>query len=160
LGIADLQRDNFGFINVVWEILRRSVVLTDNRRVPFARRFTHEDFDRPLDLRNGRDIPVELFRLRNGNMDEQRRYAAVEDTFHQLTERTLGLQSHPEPVQVSREGLIIEPTVATRGGEHPIEFAGAGAQEALVLSTLLPGNAGRLFVLDEPAVSFAARGSA
>jgi len=49
--------------------------------------------------------------------------------------------------------MIIEPTVIDGYGERPVEFSGAGVQEALVLSTLLPGAAGQLVVLDEPAVN-------
>jgi hypothetical protein len=49
--------------------------------------------------------------------------------------------------------MIIEPTVAGFGGERLVELSGAGIQEALVLSVLLHGEAGRAVVLDEPAVN-------
>ena len=49
--------------------------------------------------------------------------------------------------------MTIEPTVIDGYGERPIEFSGAGVQEALVLSALLPGEPGHMLVLDEPAVN-------
>jgi len=153
LGVTEFDRYAFELVHVFWEILRCGIVLTDNRRIPFKRRFTHATFDRPLDLRDGSDIPAELFRLKNGDTAEQRRYGQIETTFHNLTQRTLGLRGRPEPAHVSEDGLIVEPFVVTADSEYLIEFAGAGAQEALVLSTLLPGGAGRVIVLDEPAVN-------
>jgi hypothetical protein len=153
LGVSEFDRYAFEFVHVFWEILRRQTVLTDNRRIPFKRRFTHATFDRPLDLRDGSDIPAELFRLKNGDAGERRRYAEIKTTFCNLTQRTLGLRSRLEPPHVSPDGLIVEPVIVTHDSEHLIEFAGAGAQEALVLSALLPGQAGRLIVLDEPAVN-------
>ena len=49
--------------------------------------------------------------------------------------------------------MIVEPTVIDGHGERPVEFSGAGVQEALVLSTLMPTEPGRVAVLDEPAVN-------
>src|SRR5262249_48533514 len=88
VGIFDYDRYNCEFVDVVGKILRSQVVLTDNRRIPFQRRFTHASFDRPLDLRDGSNVPIELFRLKNGNAAEQRRYTAIEGTFADLTGRT------------------------------------------------------------------------
>nr|WP_240940220.1 AAA family ATPase [Planosporangium flavigriseum] len=153
LQVSDYERYNFEFAHVLWEILRRQFVITDNRRVPFRRRFAHAAFDLPIDVRDGSNIPAELFRLRNGDVTAQRRYAAIEHTFRDLTGRRLGLRTRVEPTHISADGLIIEPTVITDDREYPIEFAGAGAQEALVLSFLLPGEPGRVIVLDEPAVN-------
>ncbi|MER6590803.1 TOPRIM nucleotidyl transferase/hydrolase domain-containing protein [Micromonospora purpureochromogenes] len=153
LGVPDFGRYNFEFAHVLWEILRQQIVLTDNRRIPFKRRFTHSAFDRPLDLSDGSDIPAELFRLKNGSLDERRRYVAIKAAFQELTQRTLGLRTLPEPSHVSADGIIIEPVVVTEQAEMPIQFAGAGAQEALALCALLPGDPGRVVVLDEPAVN-------
>jgi hypothetical protein len=153
LGVADLSRYHFDFGHVVWEILRQQIVVTENRRIPFNRRFTNSSFDRPLGLSDGSDIPAELFRLKNGSLDERRRYAAIKSAFQELTQRTLGLRAVPELRHVSADGIIIEPVVVTEHGEMPIQFAGAGAQEALVLCALLPGDPGRVVLLDEPAVN-------
>ncbi len=157
-GLDVLESDNrsFEFVHVMWEVVRRGVVLTDNRRVPFERRFTPADLDRPLDLRDGGNVPAKLYLLRNGSAPEQRRYDEIADTFQRLTGQRLGLRARHEPPHVSKDGaIIIEPTVVSHRGEHLVEFSGAGVQEALVLSTLLPGEPGRLFVLDEPAVNLA-----
>jgi hypothetical protein len=60
----------------------------------------------------------------------------------------------PEPGNgINHDRLIIEPVVVDSDSELPIQFAGAGAQEALVLSTVLTGEPGRVIVLDEPAVN-------
>jgi hypothetical protein len=36
LGIADMERRGFELVHILWEVLRRGTVLTDNRRIPFA----------------------------------------------------------------------------------------------------------------------------
>jgi len=156
LDVLDFDNRSFEFVHVMWEVVRRGVVLTDNRRVPFKRRFTPADLDRPLDLRDGGNVPARLYLLRNGSAPQQRRYDEITDTFERLTGQQLGLRARHEPPHVSKDGAtIIEPTVVSDRGEHLVEFSGAGVQEALGLSTLLPGEPGRLFVLDEPAVNLA-----
>ncbi|BEL04552.1 hypothetical protein Q0Z83_027430 [Actinoplanes sichuanensis] len=153
LRVSDYHNFNFEFGHLFQAILRRQVVLTANRRVPFRRRFVHADFDGAIDIRDGSNVPAALFRLKNGDAAAQRQYAEIELAFNELTGRELGLRCRPELSQISVDGLIIEPTVVVDNAEYLIEFAGAGVQEALVLSTLVPGEPGRIIVLDEPAVN-------
>src|SRR5262249_5407063 len=73
--------------------------------------------------------------------------------FQQLTRRSLDLRTRPEPSNdVDRDTVTVEPVIVAEQAELPIQFAGAGAQEALVLCTLASGESGRVIVLDEPAV--------
>jgi hypothetical protein len=138
----------FGFGGVMSAVLRREVVLTDNRRVPLERRFGLEDLGRELDLRDGAAVGAELFRLRNGYPSEQGRFAEIQATFRVLTGRELGLRARSDG-----SAMIIEPTVTGRHGERLVELSGAGVQEALVLSVLLRDRSDQLTVLDEPAVN-------
>lgn len=153
LGVPDYGNKNFGFDEVLSAVLQRGIVLTDNRRLPLERRFTLEELSRSLDLRDGRGAAAELYRLKNGDARQRQRYAQACAAFTDLTGRTLGLRSYPAPVDGNGAALIIEPTVVDGYGERPLEFSGAGVQEALVLSTLLLGDPGRVVVLDEPAVN-------
>ena len=52
--------------------------------------------------------------------------------------------------------MVIEPVVVDGRGERPVAFSGAGVQEALLLSVLLADQAGKVLVLDEPAVNLEA----
>lgn len=150
----DFGSKTFGFDEVISAILRRGIVLTDNRRLPLARRSALDQLRGPVDLRDGSGVAAELYRLKNGNARENERYEEIAQTFTYLTRRTLGLRSRPRPANSDLgPGMTIEPMVIDGYGERPVEFSGAGVQEALVLSALLPGEPGRIVVLDEPAVN-------
>ena len=153
LGVSEYGSKNFSFDEVMSAVLCRGIVLTDNRRLPMARRFTLDQLNQPADLRDGSGVAAELYRLRNGDVRQQERYDKVSATFTHLTGRRLGLRTHPAPADGHGAAMIIEPTVIDGYGERPLEFSGAGVQEALVLSALLPGDAGRIVVLDEPVVN-------
>jgi hypothetical protein len=153
LGVSSYASKNFSFDEVMSAVLRRSIVLTDNRRLPLARRFTLDQLNQSADLRDGSGVAAELYRLRNGDVHQQERYETVSATFTHLTGRRLGLRTHPASIDGHGSAMIIEPTVIDGYGERPLEFSGAGVQEALVLSALLPGEQGRIVVLDEPAVN-------
>jgi hypothetical protein len=153
LGVKDYGNKNFSFDEVMSAILRRGVVLTDNRRLPLGRRFTNEELGQPVELRDGAGIAAELYRLKNGSVRETEHYERIRATFTDLTGRTLGLRSYPAPPDGQGSAMIVEPTVIDGHGERPVEFSGAGVQEALVLSTLMPTESGRVVVLDEPAVN-------
>jgi hypothetical protein len=153
LGVSEYGSKTFSFDEVMSAVLRRGIVLTDNRRLPLARRFTLDQLNQQADLRNGSGVAVELYRLRNGDVRQQERYEEISATFTHLTGRRLGLRMHAAPADGHSAAMIIEPTVIDGYGERPLEFSGAGVQEALVLSALLPGDAGRIVVLDEPAVN-------
>lgn len=153
LGVTDYGSRSFGFDQVMSAVLQRGTVLTDNRRLPLARVFTLDELDRPVDLRDGSGVAAELYRLRNGDVRQQERYAQISAIFTHLTGRQLGLRAHPAPPDGQGAAMIIEPTVIDGHGERPLEFSGAGVQEALVLSALLPGEPGQVVVLDEPAVN-------
>ncbi|MBO3744527.1 AAA family ATPase [Streptosporangiaceae bacterium NEAU-GS5] len=148
-----IERDNryLSFREVMAEILRQGLVLTDNRRLPFRRNFDFAEVAAPVSLRSGEHLSAELFRLKNGGSEERARYMDIEGKFFYLTGRRLGLRMTQSTVDPALP-MAIEPTVVDEKGEIPVEFSGAGIQEALMLSTLLAGRPGRLFVLDEPTV--------
>jgi hypothetical protein len=143
----------FSFDQVIWQVLQRGIVLTDNRRLPLTRRFPIADLGHPADLRDGAAVGAELFRLKNGDPQERERFQEIRATFRQLTDRDLEVRARPAPPDDGDAAMIIEPTVVGLHGERLVEFSGAGIQEALVLSALLQGSPGRVTVLDEPAVN-------
>jgi hypothetical protein len=150
LGV-DPANQHFGFGQVLGLLMRRGIVLTDNRRLPLERLFNFEDLGRETDLRDGSAVAAELFRLRLGLPEEQARYAEICASFQELTGRELGLRARPDR---SGDGsMIVEPTVTGFHGERLVELSGAGVQEALVLAALLGDRPGRVTVLDEPAVN-------
>ncbi|GIH66983.1 TOPRIM nucleotidyl transferase/hydrolase domain-containing protein [Microbispora siamensis] len=148
LQIKQIINHTVTFAQLLAVIFRRTIVLTDNRRVPLKRHYDSTELEAPLDLRSGRNLAGELFRLKNGKSADRSLYAEAKKTFTFLTGQTFGLAT-----TVSSTDLLIEPLAVTTTGERPIEFSGAGVQEALLLSTLLSGPPGRFLVLDEPAVN-------
>jgi hypothetical protein len=85
LGIAEVDQQELGFGHVIGEILRRQIVLTANRRIPFIREFTYADFGAPQDLRDGSNIPAELARLKNGSFAQRGQYEKIKASFQNLT---------------------------------------------------------------------------
>ncbi|GAB1818054.1 AAA family ATPase [Herbidospora sp. RD11066] len=141
----------FQFGKVIACILRRATILTANRRVPTRRTFGVGEMNSFMDLRDGSNIGMRLFQLKNGSATQRETYAAIEHTFTWLTNRKFGLRTS-HAASEKAPSVTIEPTVITPTGEIPLELSGAGIEEVAVLSTLLAGPPGRFFLLDEPAV--------
>lgn len=87
----------------------------------------------------------ELYRCKNGPLALRQRYAQAKELFNDLTGRALGVQVSPDSQEPGT--VLIDVTVVDGDHEVPIAFAGAGTQEALLLSTLLTGESGRAIVL-------------
>jgi ABC-type transport system involved in cytochrome c biogenesis ATPase subunit len=143
----------FTFEYVLSSLLQRGVVLTDNRRLPLRRRFSYEEIWEPAELRDGANVAAELYRLKSGDARDRERFAQVQVTFKNLTGRAVELRARATHDDGQEPGIIIEPVVLHGQGERPVAFAGAGVQEALLLSVLLADRTGKLLVLDEPAVN-------
>lgn len=150
LGKGGLDSQRFDFTQVLNAILHRGVVLTDNRRLPLARSYDLITLRVPADLQDGSKVPGELYRLKNGSLEQRNRYEEIRDLFTHLVGCPFEVQAVPDPDKA--DGLLIDVTLPEGGLEYPIAFAGAGRQEALVLSTLVAGDPGRVLILDEPAV--------
>ncbi|MCM1950946.1 hypothetical protein NC315_37135 [Streptomyces sp. G2] len=146
----DARRRQVDFVHVLDVILQRACVLTDNRRLPLARTFPLEAVGREADLEDGSQIPCELYRLKNGPLPLRQRYQRIQARFKELVGTGFDVQATPDPEHPGN--LLIDVTVPEGDHEYPIAFSGAGRQEALFLSTLLGGDAGRVIVLDEPGV--------
>ncbi|TKA09491.1 AAA family ATPase [Actinacidiphila oryziradicis] len=139
----------FEFRTVLAEVLRRGLVLTDNRRLPLARHFPLAALGAPVDLRDGSGVAAELFRLKNGDPDEQQRFEQARGIFTGITGLSLYLRSLP----ADDSTVAVDILVGEADQARIAQFAGAGIQEALLLATLLAGEPGRVVVLDEPAVN-------
>jgi ABC-type arginine transport system ATPase subunit len=150
LGEKDVDNRTFTFTQVLNSILQRGVVLTDNRRLPLARAYELGELRAPADLQDGSKVPGELYRLKNGSLEQRERYEDIRKLFTHLVGCSFEVQAVPDPAKA--DGLLIDVTLPEGGLEYPIAFAGAGRQEALVLSTLVAGDPGRVLILDEPAV--------
>lgn len=150
---ADHENKSFAFDHLMSVVLRRGLVLTDNRRLPLTRYFGLDELAGPSDLRDGAAVGAELYRLKNGYSSDQRRFREIQATFKGLTGRDLDVRARPALPDDGEPGMIIEPTIAGRHGERLVELSGAGMQEALVLSTVLDASPGQVTVLDEPAVN-------
>lgn len=147
----------FSFAFVLWSVLRRGLVMTDNRRLPLRRRFSYEEVWEPADLRDGADTAAELYRLKSGAAENRELFRQVQATFKSLTGKVIEVRANAAPIAGNQEsGMIIEPVIVDARGERPLEFAGAGVQEAALLSILVADLDGKVLILDEPAVNLEA----
>ncbi len=152
-------------------IFRRTVLQTsDSRLLPSQRHGWSGGTQTLVPGGEGR-LPDMLFRLKMGTPPERLRYQQIRTLFARFTQgRSLEVtliqvapelpppgsgQAIPAPEIVP---LVMVTVGATQPGgqdvqpEVPIEFAGAGAWEALVLASVLAGDAS-VVMLDEPAVA-------
>jgi hypothetical protein len=153
LSAAEYGNRGFSFEYVLSSLLSRALVLTDNRRLPMRSRFTCTELRQPAELRDGADVAAVLHVLKNGEAEHRERFRQIQDRFKNLTGRDLEVRSRHAGEDGQEAGLIIEPVAIDGRGERPVEFSGAGVQEALLLSALLDDEPGKIVVLDEPAVN-------
>jgi hypothetical protein len=156
LSATEYGNRGFTFEFVLSSVLRRGLVLTDNRRLPLRRRFTYEEIRDGAELRDGADAAAELYRLKIGNMAHRERFEQIRAMFTRLTGRVLDVRADNVRADDLGSGMVIEPVVVEGRRERPVVLSGAGVQEALVLSVLLADRTGKVLVLDEPAVNLEA----
>lgn len=155
-GITDeraQRQNNYSLANVLQTILGRGLMLLADLRQPPQTTYTASDLSADPSTADGSRIPVQLFRLKNGNPSERRKYAEIRDLFRRLTGRSfeVALAATPRTDDEDPEaGLQISVLLEQDGRDLPIEYAGAGYWEALLLSAVLPQSAGQVAVLDEP----------
>ncbi|MBX6770936.1 MAG: AAA family ATPase [Chloroflexi bacterium] len=148
-------------------LLRSALVFTENiRRAP---RLTFPP-DRwqtsaPVELSDGENLALFLFRLKNGDRADWDRYAAVQKLFRQLTGNGFHFDvgfgaltdGRTGPAAAHRQSpdsqMVLELRVGRDGDgyEVPLELAGAGIAEALFLSAIIAGTRDQVVLLDEPA---------
>jgi energy-coupling factor transporter ATP-binding protein EcfA2 len=148
------QRRGSSLAEVLHVVLRRGLVLLGDLRQPPRMDYTVEDAAYGPSSIDGSLIPARLFRLKNGTAAERRRYEAIQNLFARLTGETFDVAlaaTKPNQDAEPAASLQISVVVEHHGHDLPIEFAGAGVWEALLLSATLPESAGLVAVLDEPA---------
>jgi hypothetical protein len=154
-GIApELTQRGFSLADVLHVILERALVLLGDLREPPRLEYTVSEVTSGSAPVDGRHIPVRLFRLKNGSAADRRQFAAIQSLFSRLTGRTFDIVlAIPPPGQGGEPpaSLQVSVMISHHGQDLPIDFAGAGIWEALLLSATLPESAGLVAVLDEPA---------
>lgn len=152
LPLEDTNRTSHSLAHVLRVVLDRGLVLLGDLRQPPQIDYSAEDISQDPAPADGSRIPVRLFRLKNGNAAGRRQYAQIRDLFRRLTGLTFDITlSGPPSGNEATSAIQISVTVEQNGHDLPIEFAGAGLWEALLLSATLPESAGLVAILDEPA---------
>ena len=156
-----------GLAAVLRVIFRRALVhTTDQRLLPGGGTSWSSSDLATVDGAEAR-LPELLMLLKNGNPAERARYRRLQELFTEFTQgRGCEVRLMQVP-QTAQDGQSLPPsqvpavwvTISASQGptvlapEVPIEFAGAGAWEALVLASVLAEPATSVVVLDEPAVA-------
>jgi energy-coupling factor transporter ATP-binding protein EcfA2 len=127
-------------------ILRRGLVrVSDARLVPARQGEVPANRDAPT---AEAELPTFLLGLKNGSLKERARYRDVCNLFASLArDRAMDVGLRPDGTAVARVSVGTD-------FEVPIEFAGSGAWELLVLASTLGHAEGSVVLLDEPAASF------
>jgi predicted ATPase len=156
---ADLQR---GFIytgaSIFSRIFDRALTIVHEERRPPRREYRTEEIG-TMNLGELEMLPLELQRLKNGDHAERARFAATQARFRGLTGRDVDVKTvridRNDPTVAMTAGadaeIVIEPQVIEEAQEFPLEFAGAGAGEALIVVSSTLAGSGEVVVLDEPA---------
>jgi AAA domain, putative AbiEii toxin, Type IV TA system len=148
-------------------IFRRALVHTSDTRLLPSGGISWSSSELSLGAGAEARLPELLLRLKNGDPTERVRYRRITDLFTEFTQgrgcevRLIQVQQ-PAPdgqgsttVQMPAIWVTVNASADSAGliPEVPIEFAGAGAWEALVLASVLGEPSASVVVLDEPAVA-------
>ena len=148
-------------------IFRRALVQTSDTRLLPAGGVSWSTSDLALGKGAEARLPELLLRLKNGDPSERVRYQRIRDLFMEFTQgrgcevRLIQVQQPTQDgqgtttVQVPAIWVTVNASAgsADLAPEVPIEFAGAGAWEALVLASVLGEPSASVVMLDEPAVA-------
>jgi hypothetical protein len=154
LNRANLSNRSFTFGYVLQILLQRAFVFTNNLRNPKSDTITfiQEEATSPnLDLDDERQIPLLLFRLKNGDFSERNRFQRIQELFRRLVGEDFSFDISAILGNNQQPALSIDIRVTDPEGEISIAYHGAGIWEALMLSTILDESDGRVVLLDEPA---------
>jgi len=148
-------------------IFRRALVQTSDTRLLPSGGVSWSSSELVLGKGAEARLPELLLTLKNGDPSERVRYQRIQDLFTQFTQgrgcevRLMPVQQPDQDgqgtttVQVPAVWVTVNASADPAGldPEVPIEFAGAGAWEALVLASVLGEPSASIVVLDEPAVA-------
>ena len=143
-------------------IVSNSLVIVADRRGLPKLHYSSEDLSRRPLLADGSEVPAALWTLQGGMPAAQRELARIRSLFTRLTGQRFEIQHAPivsPPQHVSTGApptpedatLRIEPMIIEGRTDIPVQFAGAGIWEALVLATTAVDRTGKVLLLDEPA---------
>jgi len=170
-GSLKFRRDGTSTVSmatVLRLILRRALVQTSDTRLVPSGRMSWSSADAALTEGSEARLPELLLHLKNGDPAERARYRRIRDLFAEFAQgrtcevRLLQVSQSPQPGEEPSAPAEVPAVWVTVNGvtapthlapEVPIEFAGAGAWEALVLASVLGEQAASVVVLDEPAVA-------
>jgi energy-coupling factor transporter ATP-binding protein EcfA2 len=146
-------------------IFRRALVQTSDTRLLPSGGVSWSSSELALNSGAEARLPELMLRLKNGDPSERARYQRIRSLFTEFTQgracevRLLGVQQANEDgqgsstVQVPALWVTVNVSTGDLDPEVPIEFAGAGAWEALFLASVLGEPSASVVVLDEPAVA-------
>ena len=140
------------------QLLRRALVFTENVRRSPRLTFPLDELQTlaPIDLSDGQNVALVMFRQKNGDRDQCARYQQSQEMFNRLTgdecDFDVGLSAQASG-QTPNSKVSLDLRAVRDSREIPIEFAGAGIAEALFLSAIIAGTDGRVLLLDEPALN-------
>ncbi len=158
---VDIANSNqrYDLMEVLANIVNSAVLISEDIRVPPTLDYSAEDLERPLkshELHNGAKVPLYLFKLKNGPSHDRKVYAQICELFEALTDTRLDVVASARTSDSGEEASLafrIEPVVIHVAGEVPVELAGAGAWESLILSVFLCYPRKTFIILDEPALN-------
>src|SRR5262249_35248758 len=127
LGLAG---DNTRTPSIQWvlrDLVGRAVVTTENLRRPPRRTYELGEVRSGLAIEHAGDLPLELYRRKNGSPEQRARYVRLQERFHKMTGCRLDLTaSFTAPTTETAEQLDVVLQVETPAGWGSIDHPGGG----------------------------------
>lgn len=156
--LAEGRASELTFVHLLDRLMGKKLFFVDNIRSWPAGSYGAAELGGPVALEaDGRNLDLYLFNLKNSaDAHDRELFREITERFKRLTNCKFDVTLSPRP-DAAAETRELTLRVVIRGSESgrtevPIEYAGAGIWELLVLSGLLAGK-GRFLVFDEPALN-------
>jgi hypothetical protein len=154
--LAEAQGRSFSLAWVLRVLLTRGLNLLGDFRQPPKSEYPIAEVGFDPSPADGSRLPLRLFRLKNGDPAERARFFSTQELFTRLTGLEVDVTLATSEGTTTQHGeqpsnVLISVVIGRQERDLPVEFAGAGIWEALLLSATLSDSAGRVVLLDEPA---------
>lgn len=134
-------------------ILSNAIIFSENVRALIKNEVKLSDLSNSLNLSDGSNVAAHLFQLKNGDFIKRNSYLEIQKSFNALTELEFDVSIDYMSMASKKEddeSIFLLSSVKKNENWIPLEYAGAGISEAIILCTLALNESKKIVLLDEP----------